>query len=85
MPDFTEAQNRLTETSYKTEAWHYRHAVVSGLILFFSLFYLAFKGIIGGIAGCISGIVNAWTDKVSPFMKTINKPASSEPTIPSAT
>mgnify|MGYP000452824489 CR=1 FL=1 len=71
-------QNMLTETSYKTEAWHYRHAVVTGIIFFFSIFFIAARGIWGALSGGYHGVVDSWNENVKPFMNSINTPISTE-------
>ncbi|MBR3664979.1 MAG: hypothetical protein IKN64_10085 [Desulfovibrio sp.] len=68
------AQNMLTETSYKTEAWHYRHAVVTGIIFFFSIFFIAARGLWGAISGGYHGVVDSWNEQVKPFMSSLNNP-----------
>ncbi len=62
------AQNLLTETSYKTEAWQYRHAVVKGIIFFFSIFFLLTRALWGGLKGFYFGVVDGWNEIVMPFM-----------------
>ena len=68
------AQNMLTETSYKTEAWHYRHAVVTGIIFFFSIFFIAARGLWGAISGGYHGVVDSWNEQVKPFMSSLYNP-----------
>ena len=70
------AQNMLTETSYKTEAWHYRHAVVTGIIFFFSIFFIAARGIWGAISGGYHGVVDSWNENVKPFMSSLETTAT---------
>ncbi|MBQ7609153.1 MAG: hypothetical protein IJU76_14480 [Desulfovibrionaceae bacterium] len=73
------AQNMLTETSYKTEAWQYRHAVVKAIIIFFSIFFLLVRALWGALAGFYNGVVNGWNEIVVPFMtEKIERPAHDE-------
>ena len=76
------AQNMLTETSYKTEAWHYRHAVVTGIIFFFSLFFLFARGLWGAISGAYHGVVDTWNDNVKPFMSSLETTTPAENSAP---
>ncbi|MBQ9536830.1 MAG: hypothetical protein IJU79_03465 [Desulfovibrionaceae bacterium] len=73
-------QNRLTETAYQSEAWHYRHAVVTGIIIFFSIFYLFGLGIWNAVIGFISGIHNGWLESVKPFISQASETVPAEPT-----
>ena len=75
MSEDANATQRLTETSYKSEAWHYRHGVVTGIIFLFSLFYLAFRGVFGAIGGFFGAIFDGWTNAVLPFMRSAGQSA----------
>ncbi|MCR4666922.1 MAG: hypothetical protein K5657_06470 [Desulfovibrio sp.] len=70
--------NALTETSYNTEAWHYRHAVVAGVIIFFSLFYLVGRGLKDACLSFCSSINDGWNNQVKPFVQTSTTKSTSD-------
>ena len=73
-------EQTFTETAYKTEAWHYRHAVVTGIILFFSIFYLAALGVFNACIGFITGVRDGWALKVKPFIDIAHEKVPDETT-----
>ena len=84
MADELSREDTLSETVYKTQAWQYRHAVVTSILFFFSLFYMGGIGIWSALKGFVNGVKTEWYENVKPFLLTsqnrVETPESNVPT-----
>ena len=59
--------NKFTESGYDSGTWQARHAIAKGVIIIFSIIFLAFKGVWGAITGFFGSIAKGWSEDVKPL------------------
>ena len=65
----SDTHNKFTESGYDSGTWQARHAIAKGIIIIFSIIFLGFKGIWGGITGCLGSICKGWSEDVKPLFR----------------
>lgn len=63
----SDTHNKFTESGYDSGTWQARHAIARGIIIVFSCIFLLFKGLWGGVVGCLGSIHKGWEEDIKPL------------------
>ena len=66
---YTDSRNSFAESGYDSGTWQARHAIAKGVIIIFSIIFLAFKGGWGAVTGFFSSIAKGWKEDVKPLFR----------------